>query len=257
VKKMQLEAADCTESLKYSDDNAESDSDSPDHVDLDDVVGGLVVMEEPNSRSSKNRDSGNSKESGTSRYIESLKHHTKKRELEMDIVEAKLLKAERVKDAELYGEKEVFVTAAYQRKIDERKILEAQLEEEERKQKEDSVTKRKDLTDFHRNFMLRETTKVTDLEKCQDPHFKSRRTECSTVSHESGNMENVEMAKSVGPVENVEVPKSVEPVANVEVPKSVETVDSVADGVSLESKRLSARARYLERRKEQQCVHDV
>lgn len=90
------------------------------------------------------------------RYIGSIIEAAKLRTIENDrVYERKLLK-ERDADAELYEDKEKFVTSAYRAKLAERAAHDAKLREEAELDARQDVTKRRDLSDFHRNLLFGE-----------------------------------------------------------------------------------------------------
>lgn len=88
------------------------------------------------------------------RYIGSIIEAAKLRTIENDrVYERKLLK-EREVDKELYEDKEKFITGAYRAKLAERAAHDAKLREQAQLEAQQDVTKRRDLSDFHRNLLF-------------------------------------------------------------------------------------------------------
>lgn len=87
-----------------------------------------------------------------SKYIQALKDKAEQRKRECEIVHERKLAKERVKDDDLYADKDKFVTSAYKKKLAEQaKWLEEERLRQLREEKED-VTKKKDITDFYFNL---------------------------------------------------------------------------------------------------------
>ncbi|KAG8457358.1 hypothetical protein KFE25_014087 [Diacronema lutheri] len=88
------------------------------------------------------------------RYMGSIIEAARLRTIENDrVYERKLLK-EREVDAELYEDKEKFVTSAYRAKLAERAAHDIALREQAELEARQDVTKRRDLSDFHRNLLF-------------------------------------------------------------------------------------------------------
>jgi coiled-coil domain-containing protein 55 len=87
-----------------------------------------------------------------SKYIQALMVKAEQREQEREIVHERKLAKERVKDDNLYADKDKFVTSAYKKKLAEQaKWLEEERLRQLREEKED-VTKKKDISDFYFNL---------------------------------------------------------------------------------------------------------
>jgi coiled-coil domain-containing protein 55 len=90
----------------------------------------------------------------TPRYIGSIIEAARQRVVDNDrVYERKLLK-ERDADAEMYEDKEKFVTGAYRAKLAERAAYDVDLRRQAEVESREDVTKRTDLTDFHRNLLF-------------------------------------------------------------------------------------------------------
>lgn len=85
-----------------------------------------------------------------SKYIGALLEQAKRREKEDDIVFEKKLQRELEKDADLYADKPKFITPSYRKKLEENKKWQ---EEEERRHRDEDVTKQTDLGNFYRNLL--------------------------------------------------------------------------------------------------------
>jgi len=96
-----------------------------------------------------------------SKYITTLMDRAKDREREQSIIYERQLLKERKKEDHMFGDKDKFVTSGYKKKLQE----DAQwLEEEkmrERREEDEDVTKRKDLSGFYSN-LLKSNSKYTE-----------------------------------------------------------------------------------------------
>ena len=97
-----------------------------------------------------------------SRYVETLIAKQKERAREEAIVYERRLLKERQKEDHLYADKEKFVTASYRAKLEaDAKWLAEDRARDDAEAAED-VTKRGDLSDFHRNLMTRNASAGAD-----------------------------------------------------------------------------------------------
>lgn len=97
-----------------------------------------------------------------SRYIETLIAKQKERAREEAIVYERRLLRERQKEDHLYADKEKFVTASYRAKLEaDAKWLAEDRARDDAEAAED-VTKRGDMSDFHRNLMTRNASAGAD-----------------------------------------------------------------------------------------------
>ncbi|GMH41386.1 hypothetical protein BSKO_09296 [Bryopsis sp. KO-2023] len=86
------------------------------------------------------------------KYIAALLETAARRNKEQDVVYDRRMIKDRKKEDHLFGDKEVFVTSAYKKKLQEEKLwLEEQKRKEALEEKSD-VTKRKDLREFYQNL---------------------------------------------------------------------------------------------------------
>lgn len=99
----------------------------------------------------------NQTESKEPKYIAGLLKAAAKRKMDFEKLQDRKVQSEREKEGDLWSDKEVFVTSAYRKKMEERELL----EEEERRQEQIEalldVRKQKDLSGFYSN-MLKVTT---------------------------------------------------------------------------------------------------
>ena len=77
----------------------------------------------------------------------------KDREIENEKVFERKLVKEAEEEAHLYGDKEKFMTSAYRRKLQARDEYEEEQRRKSEQEARDDVTKRGDLTHFHRNLL--------------------------------------------------------------------------------------------------------
>lgn len=84
-----------------------------------------------------------------SQFISKLVLSARRRELEREIVEERQLKKER----EGTKNDEVFVTSAYKRRLEERRLLQLELEKQELRDRAHSADKQTDLTSFHSHLL--------------------------------------------------------------------------------------------------------
>ncbi|PHJ24457.1 nuclear speckle splicing regulatory protein 1 [Cystoisospora suis] len=84
-----------------------------------------------------------------SQFISKLVLSAKRRELEREIVEERQLKKER----EGTKNDEVFVTSAYKQRLEERRLLQLELEKQELRDQANSADKQEDLTSFHSHLL--------------------------------------------------------------------------------------------------------
>jgi hypothetical protein len=84
------------------------------------------------------------------RYIQNLLRNATRREMELEIVQERQLKRE---SSELKDTKEIFVTSAYKKRLEERKKFEEELMLQDLKDAVNDPCKKKDLTSFHQ-YML-------------------------------------------------------------------------------------------------------
>ncbi|KAJ1625882.1 coiled-coil domain-containing protein 55-domain containing protein [Pavlovales sp. CCMP2436] len=119
----------------------------PTAFDYDGVYDAMQTQRSEQSNAAKARDN-------KPRYIGSIIEAAKQRTVENDrVFERKLLKEQKV-DAELYTDKEKFVTGAYRAKLAERAAHDVELRKEAAIEAKEDVTKRRDLADFHRNLLF-------------------------------------------------------------------------------------------------------
>lgn len=85
-----------------------------------------------------------------SRFIGKLQQAAWRRQLEREIIQEKLLQRQQEADTQ---KGEVFVTAAYKRRLEERKQLALQLEQQEARDTKHAVEKQKDLFSFHAHLL--------------------------------------------------------------------------------------------------------
>ena len=97
-----------------------------------------------------------------SRYVETLMAKQRERAREEAVVYERRLLKERQKEDHLYADKEKFVTASYRAKLEaDAKWLAEDKARDDAEAAED-VTKRGDLSDFHRNLMTRNASAGAD-----------------------------------------------------------------------------------------------
>ncbi|CBZ55472.1 conserved hypothetical protein [Neospora caninum Liverpool] len=84
-----------------------------------------------------------------SRFISKLVLSARRRALEREIVEERQLQKEREGDKN----DEVFVTSAYKQRLEERRLLALELEEQERRDRENAPDKQSDLSSFHAHLL--------------------------------------------------------------------------------------------------------
>ncbi|CEM24009.1 unnamed protein product [Vitrella brassicaformis CCMP3155] len=96
---------------------------------------------------------GKKKAKPKSRYIESLQRVSQRRQMEQEIIEERNLKREQERDAELYADKDKFITSAYKKKLEERRQLERELAMQDARDTHNEVTKKENLTDFHSHLL--------------------------------------------------------------------------------------------------------
>ncbi|PFH33610.1 hypothetical protein BESB_078260 [Besnoitia besnoiti] len=84
-----------------------------------------------------------------SRFISKLVLSARRRELEREIIEERQLQKEREGDKN----DEVFVTSAYKQRLEERRLLALELEEQERRDRENAADKKADLSSFHAHLL--------------------------------------------------------------------------------------------------------
>ncbi|KFH01927.1 hypothetical protein TGVAND_316490 [Toxoplasma gondii VAND] len=84
-----------------------------------------------------------------SRFISKLVVSARRRALEREIAEERQLQKERAGDKN----DEVFVTSAYKQRLEERRLLALELEEQERRDRENAPDKQSDLSSFHAHLL--------------------------------------------------------------------------------------------------------
>ncbi|CAF0712039.1 unnamed protein product [Brachionus calyciflorus] len=96
-------------------------------------------------------------ESKEPKYIVGIMKAAAKRKLELEKVQERKIQKEREEEGDLWSDKEVFVTSAYRKKMEERQ----QIEEEERRQEQIEnlldVRKQKDLSGFYYSLLKMRT----------------------------------------------------------------------------------------------------
>eukprot|EP01071_Lankesteria_metandrocarpae_P007247 Lankesteria_metandrocarpae@DN4627_c0_g1_i1.p1 len=152
------EVAHCSDSGHEDDDNADGKEDDGHRsvkTQLEKVDGGLVILNRKKDHSAHDNSDKVDEHKQKSRYIDALKLHTKRRALEQEIVYERVLKSKQDTEADATSPDEVFVTAAYQDKLEERKAFEAILKKQEAEHKADTIGQRSHISSFQRNLALR------------------------------------------------------------------------------------------------------
>ncbi|EFA80207.1 hypothetical protein PPL_07029 [Heterostelium album PN500] len=86
---------------------------------------------------------------GKPKYIQNLMAEADRKKRENERVKDRIIQKEREAEGDLYKDKEVFLTSGYKKKLEERKRQE---EIDRQAELSHDVTKKKDLSDFHRNL---------------------------------------------------------------------------------------------------------
>lgn len=104
------------------------------------------------------------------KYIDNLQKFALRREVEQEIVQERLLKKEREKEADKNEDEEIFVTGGYKKALEKRRKIEEELEKQDAIDTAKDVTKKADLTDFHRILLEKR-----DLAAKEEPQNDSDR----------------------------------------------------------------------------------
>lgn len=95
-----------------------------------------------------------------SKYIANLQRATKRREIEKEIIEEKLLKKDMKDNADKYEKTEVFVTSSYKKVLNERRQLERDMLEKDKHDLQNDVMKKKHMNDFHRYLLEKRSSEM-------------------------------------------------------------------------------------------------
>jgi len=87
------------------------------------------------------------------RYIDSIMQAHKKREMENEKAFERKMVKEAEQEADLYGDKERFMTSAYRAKLAARDEYEAELKAQDERDTKNDVTKRDDMSAFYSNLL--------------------------------------------------------------------------------------------------------
>lgn len=91
------------------------------------------------------------------KYIVGIMKAAAKRQMEFEKLQERKIHKERQEEGDLWADKEVFVTSAYRKKIEEREKIEAEERNQERIEELLDVRKQKDLSGFYSNLLKMKT----------------------------------------------------------------------------------------------------
>ncbi|CDW56110.1 DUF2040 domain containing protein [Trichuris trichiura] len=111
------------------------------------------VYEDMESSKSTRKDDAKEKDGGKPKYIGALLKAARKRQVEYEAREERKQQREREKEGNEFAEKEVFVTGAYRRKLEELEEHNKAVERMDRINEMMDVSKQKDLSGFYRHFL--------------------------------------------------------------------------------------------------------
>lgn len=202
-----------------------------------------------------------------SRYMTDLLKHAEEREREREIVfERKLAKDQRSEDAkEEYKGKEKFVTGAYRRKLEERKVWEKNEKLKKLREEEDDVAKKGNMAGFYGNFgrnvavggkqqqqqaIVEEPTAPGAGVPSKNNETKTaRETDVSSWQHQQQQQHGAVKSRWGGKVVAAQPRRKLEPTSaeDLATKQRKEALDRAASRAARSEKIAAARARYFER----------
>ncbi|CAG4964982.1 unnamed protein product [Colias eurytheme] len=148
----------------------------------DEIYDSMVTQKE-----SKN---AKTKEEKKPKYIENLLKTANKRKLENERRVERQIQKEREKEGEEFADKEVFVTSAYKKKLEELRLEEEKEKREEYLEKIGDVTKQQDLGGFYRHLYEQKLGSKPDNEPDTKVEEKDSVFKSNTNKNENSDLSN-------------------------------------------------------------------
>lgn len=156
-------------------------------------------------------------ESKEPKYIVGIMKAAAKRQMEYEKIQERKIQKEREEEGDLWADKEVFVTAAYRQRIEERERLEAEERNQDAVEALLDVRKQKDLSGFYSNLLKMKTGElVVEEEGEKEKRIRKEEEAAARKAKKGYRVKKTEESSD----EEVAEPMKIETVADVEFVKA-------------------------------------